>query len=147
MNNLNPIGGCEGGYRETACRLPPTACFGSPTHRVPVPGEVTGSSATEAILDADHQREVGLVIERVGAEGKILDQVEAGRQPGGMKAFQPDAEGHAEQGFVDDVGLIVGEAEGDFADGELPVVKNGDSAKHVAISGEVDALWGGGKKK
>ena len=41
---------------------------------------------------------------------------------------------------------VVGEAEGDFGEGALPVVKDGGRHDHVA-SGDADALWGGSKKK
>ena len=65
----------------------------------------------------------------------------------GKKALKTDAEVKAEVDSLLGQFGVVGEAEGDFAQGAVPVVKNGDSAKHVATSGEVDALWGGGKKK
>ena len=63
------------------------------------------------------------------------------------KKLKTDAEVKAEVDALLGQFGVVGEAEGDFAQGVLPAVKNGDSTRHVATSGEVDALWGGGKKK
>ncbi len=41
---------------------------------------------------------------------------------------------------------VVGEAEGDFGVGAPPAVKTGERLDR-APSADVDALWGGGKKK
>ena len=41
---------------------------------------------------------------------------------------------------------VVGEADGDFGEGEVPVVKDGGRHDHVA-SGDADALWGNGAGK
>ena len=63
----------------------------------------------------------------------------------GKKTLKTDADVKAEVDSLLGQFSIVGEAEGDFDDGALPVVKNGERLQ-VAPSGEVDALWGGKKK-
>lgn len=64
----------------------------------------------------------------------------------GKKALKTDAEVKAEvDSLLGEFGVI-GEAEGDFEEGEVPVVKNGGTGQHVASSGEVHDLWGGKKK-
>ena len=63
----------------------------------------------------------------------------------GKKTLKTDADVKAEVDSLLGQFGVVGEAEGDFDDGALPVVKNGERLQ-VAPSGEVDALWGGKKK-
>ncbi len=64
----------------------------------------------------------------------------------GKKTLKTDAEVKAEVDSLLGQFGVVGEAEGDFDDGALPVVKNGEGRHQVAPSGDVDALWGGKKK-
>ncbi|MDP2275778.1 MAG: hypothetical protein Q8N23_02975 [Archangium sp.] len=63
----------------------------------------------------------------------------------GKKTLESDAEVKAAVDSLLGQFGVVGEADGDFDDGALPVVKNGERAD-LAPSGEVDALWGGKKK-
>lgn len=63
----------------------------------------------------------------------------------GKKKLETDAEVKAEVDALLGQFGVLGEAEGDFGEGELPVVKDG-GRHEVAPSGEVDALWGGKKK-
>ena len=63
----------------------------------------------------------------------------------GKKTLKTDADVKAEVDSLLGQFGVVGEAEGDFDDGALPVVKNGERHQG-APSGEVDALWGGKKK-
>ena len=63
----------------------------------------------------------------------------------GKKVLKTDAEVKAEVDSLLGQFGVVGEAEGDFGEGTLPAVKDGER-KGTAPSGEVDALWGGKKK-
>ncbi len=63
----------------------------------------------------------------------------------GKKTLETDAEVKAAVDSLLGQFGVVGEAEGDFDEGALPVVKNGERHQG-APSGEVDALWGGKKK-
>ena len=61
------------------------------------------------------------------------------------KALKTDAEVKAEVDSLLGQFGVVGEAEGDFGEEKVPVVKNGERSVHTP-SGDVDALWGGKKK-
>ena len=62
----------------------------------------------------------------------------------GKKALKSDAEVKAAvDSLLGEFGVI-GEAEGDFDESAVPVVKNGGTGQHLASSG--DDLWGGKKK-
>ena len=63
----------------------------------------------------------------------------------GKKVLKTDAEVKAEVDSLLGQFGVVGEAEGDFGEGALPAVKDGER-KETAPSGDVDALWGGKKK-
>lgn len=62
------------------------------------------------------------------------------------KALKTDAEVKAEVDQLLGAFGVVGEAEADFADGPLPVVKSGERLQ-PAPSADADALWGGKKKR
>lgn len=63
----------------------------------------------------------------------------------GKKKLETDAAVKAEVDALLGQFGVVGEAEGDFGDGALPVLKDG-GRHETAPSGDVDALWGGKKK-
>jgi len=63
----------------------------------------------------------------------------------GKKKLEADAEVKAEVDALLGQFGVLGDAEGDFGEGALPVVKDG-GRHEVAPSGDVDALWGGKKK-
>lgn len=64
----------------------------------------------------------------------------------GKKALKSDAEVKAAVDLLLGEFGVVGEAEGDFGEGEVPRVKNGESGHYVATSADADSLWGGKKK-
>lgn len=64
----------------------------------------------------------------------------------GKKALKSDDEVKAAvDSLLGEFG-VVGEAEGDFGEGEVPRVKNGESGHSVATSADADSLWGGKRK-